>query len=157
MLWNGISRPSSFRSFNAVNAVSEEGAAPLDEASVLVFPSHVQADAFPCEEALALLRASDAQFPVAYEFLRSAVCSDPKFIDGGHEVFFGLTGDELCRMPAGAAINHVEDDVLVYEQQITLHLRIERICNLDVAGVAGPWARPFPANLACLRDLRKHL
>ncbi len=123
--------------FNAVNAVSEKGAAPLNETSVLVFHSHVQADAFSCEEALALLRASDARFSAAYELLGSAVCSDPEF-DGGHAVFFGLAGDELCRMPAGASVNHVEDDVLVNEYKITLHLRIERVCDLDVAGIAGP-------------------
>jgi hypothetical protein len=60
-------------------------------------------------------------------------------------------------MPSGAAVNHVEDDVLVYEQQVALHLCIERVCYLDVAGVAWPRARPFSAYLASLGDLRKHV
>jgi hypothetical protein len=41
--------------FYAVDAVSEECTTSLNEASVLIFTSHVQVDTFPCEEALALL------------------------------------------------------------------------------------------------------
>jgi hypothetical protein len=40
---------------------------------------------------------------------------------------FSFLGNELGRVPTRAAVNHVEDDVLVDEKKIAAELSVERV------------------------------
>ena len=72
----------------------------------------------------------------------------PCFANGLGQCFRVLVGDQLGGMPTGTATNEMENDVLMYEQQITLNLIIEFVRHLCTAHVG--WARlgPFTAYLA---------
>ena len=81
----------------------------------------------------------------------------PKGIDRLHERLLLLVRDHFGGVPWCAPINHVENDVLVDEQQVALHLLVERIGHLNVAGVAGPRLGPLTAYTARVNDLRDQI
>ena len=81
----------------------------------------------------------------------------PEGIDRLHERLLLLVRDHFGGVPSCAPINHVENDVLVDEQQDALHLLVERIGHLNVAGVTGPRLGPFTANSARVDDLRDQI
>ena len=56
-------------------------------------------------------------------------------------------------MPACASVEHVEDDVLVDEQEIALDLLIEGVRNIHTAHVVWAWSGPHAAYLTGIADL----
>ena len=73
-----------------------------------------------------------------------------------HRLDQGLVGSVLNNdrcMPSGAAINHVEDDVFVHEQQVALDLLVEGVRNSYIAGVGRTRSLPFPAYWTGVDDL----
>ena len=81
----------------------------------------------------------------------------PKFLDGFHESVTVLVRDLSGGLPARAAAQHVEDDVLPDEDEVALDLLVELVRNFHAAYVV--WARfgPLSADLTRLDDLRDEL
>ena len=79
--------------------------------------------------------------------------SYPDRVDGLDQSVFLLVRDERGCVPAGASIKHMEDDVLVHEQEVTFYLLVELVRNIHAAGVAGSWLRPGSANTAGVYNL----
>ena len=82
---------------------------------------------------------------------------DLQRVDGCHEGVLLLVGDQAGGVPTSAAINHVEDDVLMDKHQIAFHLLVERVCHIVIARIGGAWTCPLPANLTGLGDFRDDL
>ena len=78
---------------------------------------------------------------------------NPAEVNGVRQRLFVLVRDESTSMPACASVEHVEDDVLVDEQEIALDLLIEGVRNIHTAHVV--WARsgPHAAYLTGITDL----
>ena len=72
----------------------------------------------------------------------------PDFIHGVHKGFIFLVVDHLCSVPPSASAKQVEDNGLVDEQQVTLHLFVEFIRKVDSTHIAGLWLRPLPTHFA---------
>ena len=49
-------------------------------------------------------------------------------------------------MPPRASVQHVKDDELVDEQEVTLDLLVESIGEVHAASVAGAWLGPLSAH-----------
>ena len=58
---------------------------------------------------------------------------NPAEVNGVRQRLFVLVRDESTRMPACASVEHVEDDVLVDEQEITLDLLVEGVKDIPVS------------------------
>ena len=86
--------------------------------------------------------------------------TNPEFFKGLHERFLCLVGNETSSMPSCASVQHVKDDVLLHEKQVTFNLSIESVGHVSAANVVGSGFAPlstYPARLHCLRDEFKHL
>ena len=57
-------------------------------------------------------------------------------------------------MPTGASVDKMENDVLVHEQQITLHLSIEFVGKVNTAHVVWATLGPHATYLAGVTDFR---
>ena len=55
-------------------------------------------------------------------------------------------------MPACASVKHVEDDVLVDEQEVTLDLLVEGVRDVHTTHVVWAWSGPHAAHLAGVAD-----
>ena len=60
-------------------------------------------------------------------------------------------------MPTHSAINHVDEDVLVDENEIAFDLGVEHVCYFHVACVGWAWLGPLAADCAGLANLEYHL
>ena len=52
---------------------------------------------------------------------------DPTCVDGFDEGLLFLVGNDLRGMPPGTSVQHMEDDILVDEQEVALDLLVESI------------------------------
>ena len=73
---------------------------------------------------------------------------DPHGVDGRHECALFFVWDDHSCVPTSTSIDHVEDDILVHEKEVTLYLLIELVRNVHATGVARSGLRPCPANAA---------
>ena len=76
----------------------------------------------------------------------------PAGVDGFDQTFVFLVRDQLCRMPSRASIKHMEDDVLVDEQEVALRLLVETVWQACAACVAEAGLRPGPADPTSVND-----
>ena len=57
----------------------------------------------------------------------------PAGVDSFDQTVVFLVGDDLCRMPSGAPVKHVEDDMFVHKQEVTLNLLVKGVWHIDTA------------------------
>ena len=84
----------------------------------------------------------------------------PDHIQGVDERLIPLIRHLDSSMPPGAPAQEMQDNVLVHEEEITLHLLVEAVGNVDTADVTGSWLGPHPTDptsLHYLRDEIQHL
>ena len=93
-----------------------------------------------------------ARFPVQDEFLHGTMDPNPTQVNGIRQRFFELVRDQHACMPACASVEHVEDDVLVDEQEIALDLLVEGVRYIHTAHVVWAWRGPHAAHLAGVTD-----
>ena len=74
-------------------------------------------------------------------------------VNGIRQRLLELVRDQHARMPACATVEHVEDDVLVDEQEIALDLLVEGVRDIHTAHVVWAWGGPHAAHLTCITDL----
>ena len=79
---------------------------------------------------------------------------NPAQVNGIRKRLFVLVRDETACMPTCASVEHVEDDVLVDEQEIALDLLVKGVGNIHTAYVVWAWRGPHAAHLASVADLR---
>ena len=79
---------------------------------------------------------------------------DPTSFKGFHQCGVLLVWDNRSSMPSRASVNTVEDYIRVNEEQIGFHLVVERVSDLNVAGVGRARLLPLPAYLAGLADFQ---
>ena len=79
---------------------------------------------------------------------------NPKLVNGFHQGSFGFVGDEPGSVPSCASVQHVEDDVLLNEEKITLNLFVEFVGDLDTTRMVWPRLSPCAANLTSLNRFR---
>ena len=79
--------------------------------------------------------------------------SDPAELNGVRQCGFELIGNESACVPTRASVQHVEDDVLVDEQEVALDLFIECISDIHTTHVVRARLGPHPAHLAGVADL----
>ena len=60
-------------------------------------------------------------------------------------------------MPTCATVQHVEDDVLVHEEEVAFHLLVELVCKFRAADVCRSWASPLPAYRAAVHNVWNHV
>ena len=70
---------------------------------------------------------------------------NPSGVDGLDEGLFGFVRDHECGMPSRASVQHVEDDELVHEQEVTLDLLVEGVGEIHAARIAGAKFGPLSA------------
>ena len=95
-----------------------------------------------------------ARLPVKDELLHGTMDPNPAQVNGIRQRLFKLVRDENACMPACATVEHVEDDVLVDEQEIALDLLVEGIRYIHTAHVVWAWRGPHAAHLAGVTDFR---
>ena len=78
---------------------------------------------------------------------------NPAEENGVRQRLFELVRDQNACMPACALVEHVEDDVLVDEQEIALDLLIEGVRYIHTAHVVWAWRSPHAAHLAGVTNL----
>jgi len=78
---------------------------------------------------------------------------NPAKVNGIRQRLLELVRDQHARMPACATVEHVEDDVLVDEQEITLDLLVKGVRDVHTAHVVRAWSGPHAAYLAGIADL----
>ena len=100
-------------------------------------------------------RKGDAGFSIDIELFHGSMDANPDFIHCSCKGFLFLVWVNVSSVPAGAATYHVEDDELVNEQKITLHLGVKRVRDIDAANVVRTWLDPHAADFARVTDLRK--
>ena len=83
--------------------------------------------------------------------------ADPYFVDGLHEGLRVLVRDNSGDMPSCTSADHVEDDVLANEKQVTFNLVVELIWDVHTADVVRAWLSPLTADFACLNDFWNEL
>ena len=77
---------------------------------------------------------------------------DPTLLDGVSECLFLLVQNQHPCMPPSTPIQHVKDDVLVDEEEVTLDLFVESIGDIDTEHVIRSWICPHPADLTRVAD-----
>ena len=60
-------------------------------------------------------------------------------------------------MPSGATAQHMEDDMFLNEEEVTLNLVIELVCHFYTADIAWAWFGPLPTDLTGLANFRYEL
>ena len=76
----------------------------------------------------------------------------PQSVDGLDESVVLLVGYHPCCMPPCASVHHVEDHILVDEEEVTLHLLIELVRNVNRTSVTWPGLRPLTTDSTCLNN-----
>ena len=74
----------------------------------------------------------NASFAVDNAFLWRSKDLDPTGVDGVDQDVGCLVGNYLCHVPSGTTIQKMENDVVVHENEVTLHLLVEAVWNFDV-------------------------
>ena len=74
------------------------------------------------QKVICLLGQYQARFSITIEFLRWPMGTDPELIDRLNDGVFLLVRDDATSMPSGASANHMEDDRLVNEKEVTFNL-----------------------------------
>ena len=94
-----------------------------------------------------------ARFSIQDEFLHGTMDPNPAKVNGIRQRLLELVRDQHARMPACATVEHVENDVLVDEQEIALDLLVKGVRDIHTAHVVGAWSGPHAAYLAGIADL----
>ena len=99
------------------------------------------------------LKIPERALTIKDEFFHGAVNPDPTSLDGICQRLFKFVWDEGAGMPTRASIQHVEDYILVDEQEVALDLLVEGVRDIHTAHVVGAWCGPHAAYLAGIADL----
>ena len=83
--------------------------------------------------------------------------SNPTLVNGIRKRLLALIWDKGTRVPPCAAVEHVEDDEFVDEQEITLDLLVEGVRNINTTHVIWAWRGPHAAYLAGVTYLRDQI
>ena len=67
----------------------------------------------------------------------------PQRVDGLDECVVLFVGYQPCCMSSGASVHRVEEHKLVDEQEVTLHLLVELVWDVNAAGVTRPRLCPL--------------
>merc|ERR1712025_1289035 len=81
-----------------------------------------------------------ARFSIQNEFFHGTMDPNPAKVNGIRQRLLELVRDQHARMPACATVEHVEDDVLVDEQEITLDLLVKGVRDIHTAHVVWAWS-----------------
>ena len=84
------------------------------------------------------------------------LCIPTRFHRFDQGVVGSVLDDNRC-MPSGAAINHMEDDVLLHEQQVALDLLVEGVRNFNTAGIRRTLFLPLSADRTGVDNLGNEL
>ena len=87
---------------------------------------------------------------VGNELPHGAMHTDPEIIDRLHEGLGVLVRDRSGCIPPGTPADHVEDDVLADEEQVTFYLIVEFVGNFHTADVVWTRLSPLTADFTCL-------
>ena len=83
--------------------------------------------------------------------------AEPYLFHGLYECVLFLVGDLASGLPSQASVQHVEDDVLLDEYQVTLYFDVELIWQVDGTYIAGSWFLPLSAYSAGVHSLVNHV
>jgi hypothetical protein len=119
---------------------------------MLILASRAQLDTLPGKVLCGPVRQNDAAFTVRDELPHRAMKTDPYLVNGFHEGLRVLVRNDSGGIPYGASADHVEDDTLADEKQVTFNLVVEFVRNVHTADVVRAWFSPLATDLACLND-----
>ena len=94
-----------------------------------------------------------ARFSIQDEFFHGTMDPNPTQVNGIRKRLLELVWNKHARMPTCATIEHMENDVLVDEQEIALDLLVEGVRDIHTAHVVWAWSGPHAAYLTGIADL----
>ena len=110
-----------------MDGVAEESTSSLNVSRVLVLAASMELDTLSTQILRRPVRENYSGLAVGDQFLRGTMNFGPESVNVGHQSVVLFVRNYCCSVPARAPVQHVENDVLVHEHQITLHLLIESV------------------------------
>ena len=136
-----------------MDRVSQERTSPFYVPCMLVLSSSSKFNPVTSQVRVRQLGDDYARFSIQNEFFHGTMDPNPAKVNGIRQRLLELVRDQHARMPTCATVEHVEDDVLVDEQEITLDLLVKGVRDIHTAHVVWAWSGPHAAYLAGIADL----